>query len=65
MKYDHLESVTAGGVIRQPKHVADITICGSVTIRVDDTMNFIKPTHEQIKNLHDLLCIDVKLAEED
>ena len=52
-------------VIRVPKRVADITICGSITIHVDDTMPFIKPTSEQIKNLHDTFCIDVKLYEED
>lgn len=50
--------------IRLPKTVAEITICGAVHIRVDDTMDFIRPTPEQIKNLHDMLCIDVKLCEE-
>ena len=54
-----------GGTICLPKLVAEITLCGSLHFRIDDTMNFIKPTPEQIKNLHDLLCIDVKLAEED
>lgn len=51
--------------LHQPKPVAEITICGAIHIYVDDTMSFIKPTPEQIKNLHDMLCIDVVLTEEE
>lgn len=50
--------------IYQPKHIATITICGSLHIKIHDDMNFIRPTEEQIKNLHDMLCIDVKLYDE-
>lgn len=58
-------AISSNCVIRQPKAVAEITICGAVHLRIDDTMEFIKPTPEQIKNLHDMLCIDVKLCEEE
>lgn len=50
--------------ICQPKMVADIIVCGSLHLHIDETMDFVKPTPEQIKNLHDMLCIDVKLYEE-
>jgi hypothetical protein len=51
--------------LHRPKPVAEITICGAIHIYIDDTMDFIKPTPEQIKNLHDLFCIDVMLMEEE
>lgn len=51
--------------IRVPKIVAKITICGAVTFTIDDTMSFTPPTEEQIKNLHDTFCIDVKLFNEE
>lgn len=51
--------------IRIPKKVAEVTLCGGLTICIDDTMNFRKPTPEQIKNLKETFCIDVKLFEED
>ena len=47
------------------KTVATISICGCIHFDIKDDMNFIKPTPEQIKNLHDLFCIDVKLNEEE
>lgn len=50
--------------IVQPKLIAEIVICGAVYIRIDDTMSFIRPTEEQIKNLHDLFCIDIRLFDE-
>ncbi len=50
--------------IRVPKTVAEIVICGAVHLRVDDIMDFVRPTPEQIKNLHDMLCIDVVLHED-
>lgn len=49
------------GEIRIPKQIAEITICGTLHIAVLDDQDFIRPTEEQIKNLHDMLCIDVKL----
>ena len=49
------------GEIRIPNQIAEITICGTLHIAVMDDQDFIRPTKEQIKNLHDMLCIDVKL----
>lgn len=43
------------------KQVAEITICGALHFTIMDTEDFTRPTEEQIKNLHDMLCIDVKL----
>lgn len=48
----------------EPKLLARIKLCGTITINVDDTMHWIKPTAEQIKNLHDLFCIDVEILDE-
>lgn len=49
-------------VIYNPKVIARIKLCGgAVTINVDDTMAWKKPTDEQIKNLNDLFCIDVEI----
>ena len=56
-----LESAT----IYNPKVIARIKLCGgAVTINVDETMAWEKPTDEQIKNLHDLFCIDVEILDE-
>ena len=50
--------------IYNPKVIARIKLCGgAVTINVDDTMAWKKPTDEQIKNLHDLFCIDVEILD--
>ena len=53
------------GVLRGVKQVARITLCGCVHFDITDNMNFIKPTPEQIKNLHDYFCIDVKSFDEE
>lgn len=48
--------------IYNPKVIARIKLCGgAVTINVDDTIAWKKPIDEQIKNLHDLFCIDVEI----
>lgn len=48
--------------IYNPKVIAKIKLCGgAVTINVDNTIAWKKPTDEQIKNLHDLFCIDVEI----
>lgn len=48
-----------------PDIIAKIKLCGgALTINVDETMQWKKPTNEQIKNLHDLLCIDVEMLGE-
>ncbi len=50
----------AGYAIRVPKRVATIKLCGgALTFYIDDTMNWQRPTDEQIKNLNELLCIEV------
>ena len=51
------------GNIIYPKTIARITLCGALHFDILDNMNFTKPTEEQIKNLRDMLCIDVELFE--
>lgn len=53
------------GILKCVKPLARITLCGCVHIDITDDMNFIKPTPEQIKNLHDNLCIDVQLFDDE
>ena len=53
-------------VIKPPKPIAKITLCGCIHFTItDDIQSFIKPTPEQIKNLKEMLCIDVELLEEE
>lgn len=47
-----------------PKTVAHVTLCGSIHFHINDTMGFVRPTPEQIKNLKEVFCIDVELADE-
>lgn len=50
----------AGAVIRIPKRVATIKLCGgAMTLYIDDTMQWQRPTDEQIDNLKKLFCIEV------
>ena len=49
--------------IRATKVIAEIKVCGALTLTVTEFMDFKKPTEEQIKNLRDTLCIDVKILE--
>lgn len=50
--------------IRDTRIIAKIKLCGgAVTINVNETMAWKKPTEEQIKNLHDLFCIDVEILD--
>ena len=64
LKVDTLAFANGCYTIRIPKPVARISICGVVCLNIDDTMAFIKPTSEQIKNLKETFCIDVELFEE-
>ena len=48
-----------------PKVIARITICGVLTMEVRENMNWNAPTPEQIKNLKEILNIDVELIGED
>ena len=52
--------------IKEPKIIAKITLLGAIKIVITDEQkgSFIKPTPEQIKNLKEMLCIDVELLEE-
>ena len=46
--------------IRIPKRVATIKLCGgALTFYIDDTMQWQRPTDEQIYNLKNLFCIEV------
>lgn len=47
------------------KAIAKITICGVINLDVYDYMDWNPPTPEQIKNLKEMLNIDVKLIGED
>ena len=50
--------------IYNPKVIARIKLCGgAVTININETMAWNKLTDEQIKNLHDLFCIDVEILD--
>lgn len=46
-----------------PKVIAKITICGAFAVEVTEDMNWNPPTSEQIKNLKEMLNIDVELME--
>lgn len=48
-------------VIRKPKDIAKITVCGALCLTVTDIMNWIPPTDEQRKNLKEMFCIDVEI----
>lgn len=48
-------------VIRRPKDIAKITVCGALCLTVTDMMNWIPPTEEQRKNLKEMFCIDVEI----
>ena len=45
--------------IRIPKKVATIKLCDALTFNIDDTMQWQRPTDEQIKNLKEMFCIEV------
>jgi hypothetical protein len=49
-----------GYAISVPKRAATIKLCGgAMTFYIDDTMNWQRPTDEQIYNLKNLFCIEV------
>ena len=47
------------------KVIAKITLCGAFVMEINEGMNWNPPTPEQIKNLKEMLNIDVKLIGED
>lgn len=52
-------------LVRIPKVIAKITLCGAFVMEINEGMNWNPPTPEQIKNLKEILNIDVKLIGED
>lgn len=49
-----------GCSLELPKRVATIKLCGgAMTFYIDDTMQWQRPTDEQIYNLKNLFCIEV------
>ena len=58
---EDLEKLT----IKVPKVIGEIKVCGFLHIAVMDDQDFIRPTKEQIKNLHNMLCIDVVMFDEE
>ena len=44
-----------------PKVIAKITLCGVFTVEICEGTNWNPPTPEQIKNLKEMLNIDVEL----
>lgn len=46
-----------------PKTIAEIKICGALTIPIKEGSGFIEPTEEQKKNLREMLCIDVEVLD--
>lgn len=47
-----------------PKKIARISVCGALNFDINENAAFVKPTPEQIKNLHDTFCIDVELFDD-
>ena len=65
---DKIKSIIVSGdgknsKLESCKSIATLTLLGFIKIEIPETAGFIKPTKEQIKNLHDMLCIDVELHE--
>lgn len=52
-------------ILRLPKDIARITICGGFQVIINDQMEWTKPTPEQIKNLKETFCIDVEIFDEE
>lgn len=52
-------------VASSPKTIARIKLCGGAMIfDITEYVPWKKPTEEQIKNLHDMLCIDIEILED-
>lgn len=51
------------GRLHSPKVIAKITLCGAFMVEVTEDMPWNPPTSEQIKNLKEMLNIDVELME--
>lgn len=61
---DFIDVKTAGAYgALVPKVIAKITLCGAIKMDVYDYMDWNPPTPEQIKNLKEILNIDVELID--
>lgn len=63
----HISTMNSGTPIERvhlPKVIARISLCGALTVNVTDNMDWNPPTPEQIKNLKEMLNIDVILMED-
>lgn len=55
-----------GSHLYTPKQIAEVSLCGCLKFCInDDNTTFVRPTPEQIKNLRENFCIDVKLFDDD
>lgn len=43
-----------------PQPIARITLCGAISLVIEDDIDFVFPTEEQRKNLKEMLCIEVE-----
>ena len=60
--YDEEDGVA---IFSKPKTIARIKLCGgAMTFDITDYMSWKRPTKEQIRNLHDMLCIDVEILKD-
>ena len=46
--------------IKIPQPIARITLCGAISLVIEDDIDFVFPTEEQRKNLKEMLCIEVE-----
>ena len=46
--------------VRIPQPIARITLCGAISLVIEDDIDFVFPTEEQRKNLKEMLCIEVE-----
>lgn len=60
-----LQSDAPVGRVSIPKTIARVTICGALIVAITEDMNWNPPTPEQIKNLKEMLNIDVELIGEE
>lgn len=59
-----IQSESGKLLLKVPKAVATVNICGVLFVINDDNQHFVKPTKRQIKNLKKHFGIDVQLSED-
>lgn len=52
-------------VLKAPKIIARVKICGALTFQITDNIDFEMPTEEQRENLKKTFGIEVELVEEE